>query len=108
MEQLTLGTTLKRLRGASGLSQKELAQLLEVDPSYVSHLESDRREPSVRLLRQLATHLDIPPGLLLAITLWSDMPDADRAAYQGMVESLVSLATAAQLKLPFGRGLPTK
>ena len=104
MQQLTLGTALKRLRGASGLSQKKLAHLLEVDPSYVSHLESGRREPSVRLLRQLATHLDVPPGLLLALALWSDMPEADRAAYRGTVESLVNLATAAQLRLPLNRG----
>ena len=105
MQQLTLGTALRRLRGASGLSQRELAHLLEVDPSYVSHLESGRRDPSVRLLRQLATHLGVPPGLLLALALWADMPDADKGEYRSIVESLVNLATAAQLKLPLGKGL---
>ena len=49
----------------------------------------------------MAEHLAVPPGLLLALALWTDMPEEDKAVYQSTVESLVAVATAAQLKLPF-------
>lgn len=99
MQSLTLGTTIKRLRMAAGLSQRELAEKLDVAPSYVSHLEANRREPSVQLLRKLATELSVPPGFLLALTLLTEIPEEQREAYREVFERLVELAAATQLRL---------
>lgn len=92
---LTLGSAIRQLRGAAGLTQKELAERLGISPTYVSHLEAGRKEPSVQLLRDLAKSLDVPFGFLLAIVLWVDLPPAERAAYQPLMEGLLNVAAAA-------------
>lgn len=97
---LDLGDTIKRLRLASGFSQKELATRLEIDPSYLSHIEAGRREPSMQLVRRLADALSVPPGLLLAVVVWTEMPEEQRATYEGILQKLVELARVSQLKLP--------
>ncbi len=94
MEQdLTLGGAIRELRRASGFKQRELAGALGVSTTYISHLEADRREPSVRLLRNIADVLKAPPGLLLAVALWIDMPEQDRAPYRPIFQSLLRLAS---------------
>lgn len=92
---LTLGSAIRQLRGAAGLTQRELAQQLSISPTYVSHIEADRKEPSVQLLRDLAKTLGVPFGFLLAIIFWIDLPPAERAAYQPLMESLLDVAAAA-------------
>lgn len=92
----TLGTTIRRLRGAAGMSQKELARILEIAPSYLSRLEADEREPSISLLRRLANELSIPTGLLLALTLWTEIPADEQERYRGLIDSLINLATLSQ------------
>jgi transcriptional regulator with XRE-family HTH domain len=89
---LTLGSAIRRLRSAGGLTQKQLAERLSVNSSYISHLEADRKEPSLELLRNLAQSLDVPPGVLLAILLWVELPAEDRDLYEPIFESLVALA----------------
>lgn len=82
------------------MSQKDLAEALDVDPSYVSRLESGEREPSISLLRKLADALSVPSGLLLAVALWSDMPSGQQEKYRKLVSELVNLSTLHQLSMP--------
>lgn len=95
-----LGSVVRQLRTRSGMSQKELAGRLDVDPTYVSHLEANRREPSIKLLRRIASELEIPAGMLLALVIWEDLPEAERARYEALISRLVDVALVAQLKLP--------
>ena len=46
--------TLARARAQAGLTQAELAKKIGVDPTYISHLEHGRREPSLTTLRAWA------------------------------------------------------
>jgi transcriptional regulator with XRE-family HTH domain len=91
---ITLGNAIRRLRQAAGLTQKDLAERLEVDKTYVSHLEADRKEPSIQLLRGLASVLEVPPGLLLAVSLWTDLPAEQKQIYQPIIDRLIEIATA--------------
>jgi transcriptional regulator with XRE-family HTH domain len=52
-----LGEFLKTRRHALGLSQRALAELIDVEPSYIAFLESGRRKPSLGLLERIATTL---------------------------------------------------
>ena len=85
---------MKRIRLASGLSQRELAEKLAVDPTYISHLESDRRDPSVRLLKRFAALTEVPVGSLLVIALWDELDSSERATFQPLVSSVTRLAGA--------------
>jgi HTH-type transcriptional regulator, competence development regulator len=57
----TLGQTVRALRKERGLSQRELAQLIDVDFTYVSKIENDRLDhsPSVRTLVRMAEALQV-------------------------------------------------
>jgi len=66
---MTLGSTIKALRLSAGLSQLALAKRAGISESFLSLLESDKRDPTVRVLRNIGRALGIPPGLLLAAAL---------------------------------------
>ena len=70
-------------------------------PSYLCHVEAGRREPSIKLLRSMAQELDVPPGLLLAITLAAELPPESRGPYTRVLEELLELARYDQFGLPF-------
>jgi len=54
----TFGQRLKRLRQAKGLSQRDLAEP-GITFAYISRLEADKRNPSIKALRKLAPKLDV-------------------------------------------------
>jgi transcriptional regulator with XRE-family HTH domain len=73
-DKQALGQSLRSLRRRAGLTQEQLADLADTDPSYLSQLENGRRDAGwttvMRLLRALdctlamldATTLQLPPG----------------------------------------------
>jgi transcriptional regulator with XRE-family HTH domain len=70
---MTLGSTIRLLRQAVGLTQKEFAEELRITPSYLSLLETDKREPTIPLLRNMAERLGSPATLLFAAALGSSL-----------------------------------
>lgn len=92
---MTLGTAVRRLRQQAGLTQKELARRLNVNAAYLCHVEKDRKEPSLTLLRALPRSLNISPGVLLAVALWAEMPDALAPTYAPLYRRLLELAVLA-------------
>lgn len=62
----TLGALLRAQRLTSGLSLRELAARTKVSNAYLSELERGLHEPSLSVLRAIASALGIPLGPLLA------------------------------------------
>lgn len=58
------GQIIKILRTALGLRQKDLAERVGIQPHYLSLVEAGKREPSLAVLRKLASKLDVPMSLL--------------------------------------------
>src|SRR5438874_1539115 len=83
---MRLGSTIRRLRLASGLSQAKLAQRAGVTPSFLSRIERDTREPTLTVLRRLAEHLNAPFGVLLAAALGDVTSDPN---WQGAMGKLI-------------------
>lgn len=50
---------IRRLRLERGISQEDLAHRAGLDRSYVSALDRGRRNPSLRVLHQVAVALDV-------------------------------------------------
>jgi transcriptional regulator with XRE-family HTH domain len=90
---VSLGEAIRNLRAASGLTQKRLAELVGTSPTYLSHVEAGRREPSVTLLRALARVLDVPPGIFLAILLSADLPPKRQSEYRAILSRLLDIAS---------------
>ena len=61
----TFAENLRRLRAEKGISQEELADLAEIDRSYVSKMENERYAASIDMLETLAKSLGINPSDLL-------------------------------------------
>jgi len=60
-EAAALGPLLRQRRKTLDLTAKQVARLVGVSPSYISHLERGRHErPSLAVLARLAQALDVP------------------------------------------------
>lgn len=97
---LSLGAAIKHLRRVAGLSQEELATRAGVTATYLSHVERNRKDPSLPLLRKLAASMDVPPGVLLAVALWAELPEENRDGYAALLGQLLELSSPGQLRLP--------
>ena len=55
----TLGKKMKRVRHMMNLTQLELAKRLYISRSCLANYETNRRSPSIQMLKQFAEELDI-------------------------------------------------
>jgi transcriptional regulator with XRE-family HTH domain len=62
----SLGDTIHEARKRAGMSLRELAGRIGINHSYVSDIENDRRVPSERVLKALATQLGLDFDELMA------------------------------------------
>jgi len=92
---MNYGRAIRLVRSTRGLSQKALAKKLGVDPSLISHLESNARKPSAETLHQLSHAFDLP--LYLFVFLASDEADL-----QGLPPEQAQLFGTEMLRLLAG------
>ena len=97
---ITLGRTIRRLREEADLTQEELAKQAGISGSYLSHIEAERREPTLAVIRRLARSLSVWPGLLLGAFLQTEMPDSLTPLFDEFVRELLSATDMSQLPLP--------
>jgi transcriptional regulator with XRE-family HTH domain len=62
----SVGNRIREFRKASGLTQEQLAEKVDIAPQYLSHLENGQRIPSLRTIIALAQELNTTPSVLLA------------------------------------------
>lgn len=60
------GRRLRRLRLERGLSQERLAEIAELDRTYVSSCEAGRRNATIKTITKLATALEVDPADLVS------------------------------------------
>jgi transcriptional regulator with XRE-family HTH domain len=60
-----VGINVKQFRKELGLSQEALAFAAELHRTYISGVERGLRNPTVLVLQQIATALQVPAGRLL-------------------------------------------
>lgn len=63
-----LAATLRMIRGARMMTQKGLAEAMDCHPTYVSHVEAGRKNPSLSWLARAADALDVE-----VVDLFSDV-----------------------------------
>ena len=64
----TVAENVRRLRAAAGLSQEQLAFAAELDRTYISQVEGQKRNITISALAQLAKALKVEPTELVAET----------------------------------------
>ena len=66
--EIFLGKRLKELREANGLTQKQLAEKLNIHSVSYLHYEKDQREPPLSLLADIAKFYGVSVDYLLGLT----------------------------------------
>lgn len=61
-ETARFGVRVKELRLAAGLRQDELAEIVGLSRTSISHIETGRREVGVSHVKDLASALGVSPG----------------------------------------------
>jgi XRE family transcriptional regulator, regulator of sulfur utilization len=94
---MNYGKAVKIVRTAHGLTQSELAERLSVGASHLSLIEAGKRQPSLRVLDEIAEALDVPPHLL---TLLASDPEeienhADPQQIAELARSLLALLVSS-------------
>ncbi len=62
---MNIGKAIKTARNNKGLSQLNLALVIGNDSAYISRIENNQTEPTLRTIVKLAKALDMPPIELL-------------------------------------------
>ncbi|MBX3324080.1 MAG: helix-turn-helix transcriptional regulator [Phycisphaeraceae bacterium] len=77
---LAVGKAIRTLRARKGVSQKELAERAEITPSFLSLVEGDRRDASIKVIERIASALDVSSEVLIweAVELPADLSEKDR------------------------------
>jgi transcriptional regulator with XRE-family HTH domain len=78
---MNIGQAIKLCRVRRGLTQGELAAKADMDTSYISLLEGNKRDPSLSSIQRIAAALDIPLLILffLAMDSLDELEGIDRA-----------------------------
>lgn len=85
------GSIIKIVRTAEALSQTALACRLGITRSYLSQVESGRKDPSYTLLRDIARVLDVPLVFLFA-------DDSTDRKLQNHLQQLLAATLEARLR----------
>lgn len=96
MQTGLFGARLSELRENMGLTLRQLAAALEIDHTYLSHLESGRRTPSDELLGKIATHFGQEVDVLRLLA--GQVPERLLTAMQRNPQ--LTLALLGNLKTP--------
>lgn len=62
LDEFTLGQRVLYFREKRGASQRDIAKKVKITSAALSLIESDKRSPSVDVLRRLALVLDVSPA----------------------------------------------
>lgn len=73
---------------------------LGIDPTYLSHLEAGRRDPSLDLLRRMARVFKVPDGVFLAAVLAADLPEDKRHQFEPVIRKLIEVSVTLASEQP--------
>lgn len=91
-ELTALREAIRNERKNKRITQEELAEMLEVSPTHVKHIESGHRKPSVEILFALAKVLNISLDEVVF-----PKKDTPRDATRGKIERLLDVSDEASL-----------
>jgi transcriptional regulator with XRE-family HTH domain len=82
------------IRAAKNLSQKDLAKILDVTPSYISRIERGERSPSPEIISLLCERLNIPLALFMLLgQKYSQLSTLDKRLLDDLGKELLKIIT---------------
>ena len=77
-----IGQRIRQERVRHRLSQERLAELTDVSPQYISHIETARKRPSLEILVRIANALNTTVDQLIADNLTGSQYNCDAELYR--------------------------
>lgn len=68
MDYIALGRRIRHYRHCRGLTQQRLAEMVEISPSFMGHIERGARTASLETVIRLCRALQVTPNDLLGAT----------------------------------------
>ena len=106
---MTTGQLIRAARKRAGMTQKELAEKLNISYVNISQLENDQRSPGLDTLQKIASALGVPMSYLLGHTddpadrpktHWAEIVDfSDQSLGERLVDAFMGLNPAGQQKV---------
>lgn len=90
-----VGEYIRSLRASAGLTQRQLAGDVGISASMLSLVEAGKRDPTIRLLRDISRALRIPTATLFVAAL-DDLSDDPSPATAKLRDLNAELLAAAQ------------
>ncbi|MFZ7133988.1 MAG: helix-turn-helix domain-containing protein [Eubacteriales bacterium] len=85
MNKVMLGKRVKEIRNLRKLTSNKLAEICEIEPSFVRQIESGAKSPSITVFIRLCNALSISPDYLLKDSLDEvDEPDTLKSLYNSI------------------------
>ncbi|MER5932537.1 short-chain fatty acyl-CoA regulator family protein [Streptomyces sp. NPDC002054] len=97
MSKTYAGARLRRLREERGISQAQLARMLEISPSYLNQMEHDSRPLTVPVLLRLTETFGVDPGFFAQRDSARAVADLREALADDITAGRVSPADLAEL-----------
>jgi len=95
---MDIGSAIKYFRNQRGLSQKALAEAMEITAPYLSLVESNQRVPTIAFLEQVARVFDVPLPILMFFALEEkDVPLKKRTMFRSLIEPVRSMVSSSFL-----------
>lgn len=89
---MNIGNAIKELRKQKGFKQIDFAEKCGLSQSYLSLIEKGKKEPTLSLLKQIASTLSMPLPILFFMSLdKDDIADSKKDAFQLLESSIKGL-----------------
>lgn len=102
---MNFGRAIRILRTAYGLSQTALAQRTSIGTSQLSAIESNERQPSLRVIQEICAALGVPQHLLTLLASTPEELEATDPKYvaelaRALLRLLVNVGEQRTLPMP--------
>jgi len=89
---MDLGTVIKKIRKERRQTQEELAALCDITQTYLSQIESNRKEPNISKLKEISKHLGVPLPVIFYLSLnENDVAPEKREVFEKLNSPLKNL-----------------
>lgn len=99
-KHLTFGEQLRQLRETAGMTLKEVAANIEIDPSLLAKIERNQRQPTKHLIKNVADFFEVNEKELFEEYL------SDQIAYKILLEEAdLNILKVAEKKVAYIKAL---
>lgn len=86
---MNIGQVIKQIRKEKGIKQGVFSKQCDITQTYLSLIESNRKEPNITTLKIIAENLNVPLQVLLFLSLdEKDIPERKKDIYKALEPSI--------------------